>query len=96
MPSTKIGSGDGFGRDQFPHEDPFDDVEQRQRRRLVVVDVRALAGIAGREPLERTPIIVEIEVGLAEREIELPAMHIRQAVVFGGKRLHREKLMIAG
>ncbi len=101
MPMTKIGIGEGspppdFCADQFARERRLDAVEQANDRRLVIGNGRALGRIAGEKMRERALVILQIAVGLAEREIELHAVGLRQAFGFCRQRLHRGKMRIAG
>ena len=101
MPMTKIGTCEGSPPPDFfaissRREHRFDAVEQGERGRLVVGDARALGGIAGEEMLERAIVILQVGIGLAEGEIELQAVGLRQAFGLRRQRLHGGEVRIAG
>ena len=98
---TKIGMREGspppaFCADQFAREGGLDAIEQAKDRCFVIGDGRALGRIAGEQMRERAPVILKIPVGLAQREIELQAVGLRQAFGLRRQRLHRRQMRIAG
>ena len=98
---TKIGMLDGSPPPDFSaissrRERGLDLVKQSHRGFLVIRDRRALGGVAGEQVLERAAVVLDVGVCLAEREIELHAVGLRQAFGLRRERFHGGKMRIAG
>ncbi len=59
---------------QLGVEDGADALHIFQRLRLVVIDLRALELVAGEQVTERSLVLLEVRVGLAQREFQVDAL----------------------
>ena len=84
----------GVGLEHFRGEDALDVAKKPERRFFIVIDQRALGGIASAQLCKGAAAIADVAIGLSQREIELQPGR-RLQVRSGSQRLDPGKLWIA-